>query len=260
VVDWYGTPKAAYYFMKRASRPVHISADFERYLWKAGEKFSAGVYLLNDTEQPVRECTYRAALLDVEGRPMAQISGEAGADANRSARIGGVDLPISPEMAGRTFFLSVELSAKDGTRISEALYPIAVSKTGNLEDFANIFAGMKDMPGAGLKAAVEGNGACRTIRIANPAGALAYFVRVRLVEESASLKPLFSDNYFSLLPGGRTTIAMEVETTDGSAVPADLHVEVSGWNCPKQTLGSRIAPGNSVPSAQSPGLAEPPRR
>ena len=147
VVDWYGTPKAAYYFMKRASRPIHASADFERYLWKGGEKFSSEIYLLNDTELAVRGCTYRAAILDVQGRTLTEISGPAEADANRSARIGVVEFPIPLEMQGKTFFVSVELSGSDGKRISEALYPIAVSSTGNLEDFANIFSEMKGMPG-----------------------------------------------------------------------------------------------------------------
>ncbi len=49
MVDWYGTPKPSYYYMKRASRPIHVGADFERYIWKAGEEFSADIYLLNDT-------------------------------------------------------------------------------------------------------------------------------------------------------------------------------------------------------------------
>jgi beta-galactosidase/beta-glucuronidase len=236
VVDWYGTPKASYYFMKRASRPVHISADYARYLWKGGEKFSAEVYLLNDTEQPVRGCTYRASLLDVAGKPITQISGPAEVEANRSARIGVVEFPIPLAMAGKTFFVAVELSAPDGKRISDALYPIAVSKTGDLEDFSNIFAGMRGMPEVKLEVTSAGEGAHRTVQIANPAGALAYFVRVRLTEESATLKPSFSDNYIALLPGERATIAMDLETGEGSRAPSPLHVEVSGWNCPKQMV------------------------
>ena len=37
MVDWYGTPKPSYYYQKRACRPVHISADYERYRWAPGE-------------------------------------------------------------------------------------------------------------------------------------------------------------------------------------------------------------------------------
>ena len=68
IVDWYGTPKASYYFQKRAARPVHVSADYERYLWKAGETFAADVHLLDDGDTPVRGATWRARILDVQGR------------------------------------------------------------------------------------------------------------------------------------------------------------------------------------------------
>jgi hypothetical protein len=92
------------------------------------------------------------------------------------------------------------------------------------------------MPEVKLEVTSAGEGAHRTVQIANPAGALAYFVRVRLTEESATLKPSFSDNYIALLPGERATIAMDLETGEGSRAPSPLHVEVSGWNCPKQMV------------------------
>ncbi len=72
IVDWYGTPKPSYYYLKRAAEPVHVSADYERYRWKAGETFGADIHLLNDTEDPVADCTYEAKLLSVEGKTLAE--------------------------------------------------------------------------------------------------------------------------------------------------------------------------------------------
>ena len=68
IVDWYGTPKPSYYFLKRAAEPVHVAADYERYRWKAGETFAADIHLLNDTEDPVADCTYEAKLISVQGK------------------------------------------------------------------------------------------------------------------------------------------------------------------------------------------------
>ena len=86
MVDWYGTPKPSYFFQARASRPVHISADYERYLWKAGETFRADIYLLNDTEAPVGKATYAVKLLDVRGKILGQKSGPAACGANSSVK------------------------------------------------------------------------------------------------------------------------------------------------------------------------------
>ncbi len=236
VVDWYGTPKPAYYFLKRAARPVHISADYARYLWKAGEEFAADLYLLNDAETPVAGATFTAKLLDRRGATLAELSGPAEAGANRSAKVGAIRYLIPPAMAGKSFFVSVELSANPGGRISEALYPIAVSRTGNLEDFANIFADLRGMPPVTLTLASAAAGASRQIEVANSTANLAYFVRLRLAEESATVKPRFSDNYLSLLPGARATVTVDVALEPGTPSPAKLHVEVSGWNCAPQTI------------------------
>ena len=77
IVDWYGTPKPSYYFMKRASRPIHISADYERYLWSAGETFKTDIYLLNDTQNPLNRLTFHAKLIRCDGEILSEKSGSA---------------------------------------------------------------------------------------------------------------------------------------------------------------------------------------
>jgi beta-mannosidase len=244
MVDWYGTPKASYFFMKRASRPVHISVDYERYLWKTGETFAADVHLLNDTQSPVQECKFDVKLLDIQGKTLAEKSGLAQTEANRSSKVGRIEYPIPQDMAGRTFFIAVEITGKDGVKISDAFYPIAVSKTGDLNDYNSIFVDMSQMPAAilqvntlstALKLDENGNGTC-AFKLSNPPDNLAFFVRVRMVEESATLRTDYSDNYIALLPGESKTISVTVENKDTKAAPQKLHFEISGWKTPAQTV------------------------
>ena len=237
MVDWYGTPKPSYYYMKRASRPIHVGADFERYIWKAGEEFSADIYLLNDTYAPVKAYTYEARILGIDGGQLSVQNGAASTPENRSTRVGRVAFAIPPSLAGSSFFLSVELKDPEGKLVSSLMYPIGVSKSGNLEEFANLFEDMNRMPTADLTVtdAKGPRGSAGTLTLRNAGSHIGYFIRVRLKEESDALSTTFSDNYFSLLPGESTTISVGL-TGKTEAMPGPLHFEVSGWNCPTSTI------------------------
>ena len=244
MVDWYGTPKPSYFYQKRASRPLHISADYARYSWKTGETFAADVHLLNDTEDSVNDCTYEARLITVEGKPLAEISGPAQTAANSSSTIGRIEFKLPPEMTGKTFFVSVRLMKSDRSTVSDALYPIAVTGGVNAEEYSNIFSGMSSMPAVPLGitsarpgAAVEkpGKSSCG-LTVSNPTDKVAFFVRVRLLQESDSLRTSYSDNYISLLPGDKKTIDVTVERRNPASPPGTLRFEISGWNSPSQTV------------------------
>jgi hypothetical protein len=248
IVDWYGTPKPSYYFMKRASRPIHISADYERYLWNAGETFKADIYLLNDTQNPLKECTFIAKLINSESEILTEKSGSAKTGANSSTKMGGIEFKIPETMKGKTFFVSVELKDTSGEKISDALYPIAVSETGNLEDYNNIFAELNKMAKLSLKvepvnseSIIEntgiGNG---KLRISNTANNPAFFIRTRMVEESDMLRALYNDNYISLLPGETKTISVNLGSKDLNNLPQNIHFEISGLNCSTQKISMTI--------------------
>lgn len=248
MVDWYGIPKPSYYFIKRAARPVHISADYSSYLWKAGQTFRANVYLLNDTQLPVKGYKYYAKLIDCSGRILVEQSGPAATPENTSTKIGAISYRIPASMKGKTFFVSVELEGDSGEIISDAIYPIAVGRNGDLQDYVGILSGINDMPAVHLEvksemgqAVVSGDGrAGCALRITNPTSHLAFFIRTRLLEESDSLHTVYSDNYVSLLPGETKTVSVELDGRSYSGFPREIHFEVSGINCPKQSVGIEV--------------------
>lgn len=238
-VDWYGTPKPAYYFQKRASRPIHISADFERYLWQPGDTFAADVYLMNDTEARLQQARYTARLLDVSGKTIVARQGVARVDANASTKIARIERRLPEDAAPGVFFVAVELEDQQGREISDALYPIAVNRS---KSYAGAFTEMDSMPSVALKTelaesawSVQDPGktnrlARGLVRISNPSQHLVFFIRVRMLEESETLRTSYSDNYVSLMAGESKTIAVTVEI--GGAAPQKLHFETSGWNSP----------------------------
>ena len=248
MVDWYGTPKPSYFYQKRASRPLHIAADYERYAWKGGETFGADVRLLNDTEDPVNDCTYEAKLITVQGNTLAEKSGPAKTGANSSSDIGRIELKLPGEMSGKTFFVSVRLRGHDGTTISDALYPIAVTAAGSADVYAGIFAEMTSMPEVAVAVTParpvitmekSAGGSC-DLTLSNPTDKLAFFLRVRLLEESETLRTGYSDNYVSLLPGESKTITAALQCTKPESLPGRLRFEVSGWNTPAQAVDVNV--------------------
>jgi hypothetical protein len=239
IVDWYGTPKPSYYFMKRASRPIHIAADYERYLWKAGETFKTDIYLLNDTQDPVKGLTFTAKLISCEGKILVEKSGLAETNANSSAKISTLEFNILESFKSKTFFVSVELKSESGGKISDAMYPIAVSAADNLESYNNIFSELNKIPKLTLKVepvsytiSKENSGAGNVLLLlSNQTEAPAFFILTRLLEESDNLRTIYNDNYISLLPGETKTISVNVESKGLKTLPKKIHFEISGLNC-----------------------------
>ena len=242
MVDWYGAPKPSYYFQKRAASPVHVAADYERYLWKTGEKFRADVYLLNDTKAPVHDVTYVAKLFDIGSRVIATVTGAASVGPDASARIGKIEYTLPDSMAGKSLFVSVELAGSDGKEISDALYPIAVSRSGDMNEYRDIFADMSPMPEAAVKETWDGphefaGGLQRlTVNLTNPTQRIAYFVRLMLEGETTEYTTSYSDNFISLLPGETKSIDVTIVPKRSASPRGGLTFDVSAWNCPGNSV------------------------
>ncbi len=146
-------------------------------------------------------------------------------------------------MAGKPFLVSVRLKGYKGKTVSESLYPIAVTGPGGGDTYAGIFDGMGSMPAVPLslapavpEAVLNGSApGSFDLTVSNPTDRLAFFVRIRLLEESETLKTMYSDNYFSLLPGETTTVTVTLRTTMPESLPSRVRFEISGWNVPAQT-------------------------
>ena len=48
ILSYPATPKPAYFAVKNALRPALFSARIPKFDWRAGERFTAGIWLLND--------------------------------------------------------------------------------------------------------------------------------------------------------------------------------------------------------------------
>ena len=252
LIDWYGTPKPGYYFVKRASRPLHIGVDFEKYLWSVGENFVADLFVLNDWNHPVSNLQIKSKIFAVDGALLADFQKSFSVKANASERAGQISLQIPDFFAERTFFVTAVLQQEDGTRISEAIYPIAVSKTpvqdANSADekvYHNIFAEMKKMPVVKIDLHEDGifrNETQTTIRLTtqNPSEHLAFFVSLIPEDDRLLSKLYFSDNYFSILPGENKSIEITIFSKANQLMGDRISLKISGWNVADQKIAIKL--------------------
>ena len=110
LIEYPTRPKPAYEYVRLALRPTLFSARISKFTWKAGETFSADLWLLNDRPEAVSGCV-RATLTVGEER-IDLIEWNAKADANRNTE-GPTVRAVLPNVAADRLVLT--LSAEDGT-------------------------------------------------------------------------------------------------------------------------------------------------
>ena len=130
-------------------------------------------------------------------------------------------------------FLSVRLFTARQDLLSDNLYW--------LPDSLGNFSGLQTMQQAHIKSEVRKAGEGKIeVFISNPAiGPVAFFNRISLVnnETKKRILPVFySNNYISVLPGERKTIAIEYAPSE---VKEKVSVSIAGWNVKEQYLPVR---------------------
>jgi exo-1,4-beta-D-glucosaminidase len=228
--DAYLQPAAGYFGARKANEPLHVQYGYA----------DGGVWVVNSrlAEAPGLHVTARA--LGLDARELWRREVDVSVAANGVARALEVEAPAGVEGA---WFLALELSGPDGARVSDNLY--ALSTTPDVLDweghdwFVTPTSGFADLTGLqGLpqveldvtaSAAAGGDQVAVSARLANPSEALAFMVRLAVLDQTGAeiLPVLYDDNYLALLPGEARTVTAHV---DAARAGGGLRLGVSGWS------------------------------
>lgn len=126
MVDYYASPKLAMYFWSEAEKPVHISLKYSKFIWKAGEKFTAEAYVHDEYGEGYDSAEVK--LFDSTGK---EIPFEAD---------GSVIRATVPE--GDSF--TVELTLRHGDETDVNRYLFLTSKENGLADTAPVLEFVKN--------------------------------------------------------------------------------------------------------------------
>lgn len=219
VYDWFLEPNAGYYFMQRACEPLHIQLNLD----------DSSVALVNRTYQSRKGLNYTATIMDLNGKALFKQEGRASIDTTDAKPVLSLAEPLR-KTKGISFVL-LTLHDATGKTISRNTYWMSPE-----HDFTTL----RQMPAARVQVQVTPNPGNKTyntwtVRFKNTSDKLAFFLNPQVLAGGEEVLPSYwSDNYFSLPPGGTITATVSCPAAMLKGAPPELRLE--GWNIPPDRI------------------------
>jgi exo-1,4-beta-D-glucosaminidase len=231
--DYYLVPAGGYFGTKKACEPIHVQYSYD----------DNSVNVVNSTYEALKGMKITAKIYDIDAKEKAakDIKLDIAADSSTKA----FDLP-TPEGLSTTYFLKLELHDAAGKRIDDNFYwlstkPDTLDWAGRSDtvytpqkDFSDL-TGLSALPKAKLTIAkstrVAGSEYWMTVSVTNNGSGVAFMIHPRLTRGKGGddVVPVFwSDNYFSLLPGGKKSVTVRFSSSSLAGTTPELIVD--GWN------------------------------
>jgi exo-1,4-beta-D-glucosaminidase len=221
--DYSLRPAGGYFGTKKALEILHVQYSYD----------DSTVAVVNGEPTPQKGMKVVAKIYDTKMRE--RFSREASLDVPADGVARSFAVP-EPAHITTTYFLKLQLFSSSGRLISRNFYWLSTKP--DVLDFAKTewyytpmtafadFTALQHLHKETLKASLqvqpEGMQTSARVSVENPSKGLAFLVRLRLLrgEDGPEILPVFwQENYFSLLPGEKRTVTVDVRTADlhGSA-------------------------------------------
>ncbi len=208
-VDYFLRPKPAYYAVKAAYEPVHVSAKYDRLGWNPGEEFRAELWVNNSG--PAQGCMLAWTIISAEGDRF--MSGEKTLDLAENSAFRAEDVVWRVE-AGfeRLFVLELRLIGPDGAEVSRNSYLFSANP-------APIFDRLLALPATTIQVeqgkAVERAGHTEVpLTVRNTGANYAFFVQIS--SDSPCWAVYYGRNYLLIAPGDFETVIVRYEGNEPS--------------------------------------------
>ncbi|MCD6505591.1 hypothetical protein J7M22_03095 [Candidatus Poribacteria bacterium] len=206
-VDFFGRVKPAYWWVRKAYEPVHVSALYPSLSWHGREKFRAEIWVSNSTT--ARTCRLETVICDLDGEIFHREFRDVDLPENGSSRLSHVEMDI-PVGFKHLFILQLKLVEGD-EMLSENCYLFSAAHE-------PIFSPLFHAPSCSLSVERERG----YLEIFNEGPACAMFVWI----ETDPMDSHLEDNYLILTPGESRRIRCDAR----SAL-------ISAWNAEGKTVG-----------------------
>jgi beta-mannosidase len=117
VIDRLGRPKEAFEMLARCYQPLLVAARFERRPWRAGEQFTADIWLVNDGPHDVSGCRVQALL---DGREVYACDA-ASVGPSSARRLGALSVKLDQAPSSLGLFCR-----RDGEDLAQNRYDLGV--------------------------------------------------------------------------------------------------------------------------------------
>jgi len=221
--DYYLEPTAAYFGVKKACEPLHIQ-------WNAATR---NVEIANLCTGIHRQLTATADVLDMYGKPLSQSINTY--DVANDTTVVCMNIP-EPDKNPGVYFIKLKLSDAGGKLLSDNFY-MESTIPGNYQTLKSLpavaltkeFQSMGIVPAGTEKKCVDECWSA-TLSLENKTSVPAMMVRLNLKGSDGEqiLPVIYSDNYFSLMPGEKKIVSIQWKDEDTRGRTA--HVDVTGFN------------------------------
>jgi beta-mannosidase len=190
-VDYLGLPKPAYWWVRRAYEPVHISAHYERIACQPGDAWRAEIWV-NTSHGVIQGCRWTAELLGLSGLSLIRTEGSVDLADNAAKYAGDVNclLPAEPGL----WLLLISLFDAGGDVVSRNEYVFSTAQPA--------LQPLLQAPETTLNVWHRRG----EVRVRNTGAAPALFVQVEPVNGQWLLP---QDDYFCLAPGEVRNLRLE---------------------------------------------------
>lgn len=223
--DWSLEPNAAFYYTKKALEPLHLQYDY----------IKNTVSLVNDLPKGFTDLTAKIDIYNIDASNVYEESIKVSPGPEEVMNdILTVDLPRD---LSQVHFIKLQLMDGEGSLISDNFYwrskDVYEGPWTTTGPIYSGFEALNDLPEVDLGMSVTDQGQKKDrylVRLSNPSGDIAFFNRLKVMDPKGELvRPvIFSDNFFSLLPGEERTV--ELRFMDMGNIPLEFQVEHEGWN------------------------------
>ena len=231
--DYYLVPAGGYFGTKKACEPVHVQYSYD----------NNSVNVVNSTYEALKGMTISAKIYTIDAKEKASRDAKLDLAADSSTK--AFELP-APEGLSTTYFLKLQLHDAAGKVVSDNLYwlstkPDTLDWAGRSDtvytpqkDFGDL-TGLNTLPKAKvtITKSTRSNGSNHwmTVSVVNNGEAVAFMLHPRLTRGKGGedvVPVLWSDNYFSLLPGEKKSVTVQFDNS--SLAGAMPQLVVDGWN------------------------------
>jgi exo-1,4-beta-D-glucosaminidase len=225
--DYYLRPAGGYFGTKKACEPVHVQYSYD----------DRSVVVVNDTPQAMSGLKVTATVLDFN---LAQkFTREASVDVAADGVARAFAIPAIADLT-TTYFVRLAMHDSAGREVSRNFYWLSTQD--DQLDWANTkwyytpttrhanLTALASLPPTTLQHSPTFGDAPRRVTVRNTGSALAFQVRLKLVDPSSGdeiLPVYWEDNYFELLPGEQREIRIEYSLREGQARPS---ITAEAWN------------------------------
>jgi exo-1,4-beta-D-glucosaminidase len=233
--DYYQVPAGGYFGTKKATEPVHVQYSYD----------DNSVAVINGTYEAVKGAKVSAKLYNLDAKEKG--SRDATLDLAPDSSTKAFDLPKVDDLT-KAYFLRLQLNDAAGKLVSDNFYWLS-TKVDTLDwkhkkdtvytpqaEFADL-TGLNSLPPAKVAVSkvlgADGRNLRTTVMVENQGDSIAFMVHARITRGPGGedVTPiLWSDNYFSLLPGEKRAVTARYD--EASLEGKEPSLEVDGYNVP----------------------------